>query len=44
MTKRSKPFQRTIATPRIDPDFETWMDAFTPRSIAERQRIPASDA
>lgn len=37
--RRTKPFQRTIATPRIDPDFEswnTWVDEWTPHSVQER--------
>jgi hypothetical protein len=34
-----KPFQRTVATPRIDPDFDNWMEAWTPRSVQERQRM-----
>jgi hypothetical protein len=41
--KPRKPFQRTVAVPRIDPDFECWLESWIPRSIAERRLIHAQD-
>lgn len=35
------PFQRTVSVPRIDPDFDSWMDAWMPRTIQERARRQA---
>jgi hypothetical protein len=29
----------TPPTPRLDPDFDSWVEAWTPRSVSERQRL-----
>lgn len=40
--KPAKPFQRTVATQRLDPDFESWLESWTPRSVAERRQLDSS--
>lgn len=37
--KRRKPFGYTLPSPRLDPEFDAWMEEWRPRSVQERQRM-----
>lgn len=33
-----KPFGYTLPAPRLDPDFDSWMEEWRPRSVQERAK------
>lgn len=37
--KQRPRFGYTLPAPRLDPDFDSWMEEWRPRSVQERQRM-----